>query len=128
MFSISDRIFCLLKERGIEQKKFAQKVGVSDKTVSAWKTGRAKSYTKYLAKIAETLSVPVEYLVKEGDETELSCQLPEEDVQVNELAAQIVQMIINSGCTYQKADHALTEARRILLEQTRPAIETALTQ
>ena len=66
MAPIADRIFCLLKVRGIEQKEFAQKIGVSDKTVSAWKTSRAKSYTKYLTKIAETLSVPVEYLLQGG--------------------------------------------------------------
>ena len=79
MAPIADRIFCLLKVRGIEQKEFAQKIGVSDKTVSAWKTSRAKSYTKYLTKIAETLSVPVEYLLQGGDRPELCGQLPERD-------------------------------------------------
>lgn len=123
MASIPDRIFCLLKERGIEQKEFAQKIGASGKTVSAWKTGRAKSYTKYLAKIAEALSVPVEYLVKEWDETEFSCRLQAETIQVNELTAQIVQVIINSSCTYQIANKALTQAQQVLLEQTRPVIE-----
>lgn len=123
MSSTPDRIFCLLKERGIEQKEFAQKIGASDKTVSAWKTGRAKSYTKYLAKIAEALSVPVEYLVKEWDETEFSCRLQAETLQVNELTAQIVQVIINSSCTYQIANKALTQAQRILMEQCRPVIE-----
>ena len=127
MASTPERIFQMLQERGIGQKEFAPKIGASEKTVSAWKTGRAKSYTKYLVKIAEALSVPVEYLVKEGDETDLSCQLPEEDVQVEKLAAQIVQVIINSDCSYQKAEDALAQARRILLEQTRPFSKTART-
>lgn len=66
MSSITDRIFLLLDKRGIEQKEFAVQIGASDKTVSAWKTGRAKSYTKYLAKIAAALGTTVDYLVN-GD-------------------------------------------------------------
>ena len=65
MFS-ADRIFDLLRERGMEQKELARRIGVSDKTVSAWRTGRARSYAKYLAEIAEALSVSVEDLVKSG--------------------------------------------------------------
>lgn len=60
----AEKIFDLIRERGIEQKEFARRIGVSDKTVSAWKTGRARSYTKYLVEIAEALSVPVGELVK----------------------------------------------------------------
>ncbi len=63
MSTTVDRIFSLLDKRGIEQKEFARLIGTSDKTVSAWKTGRAKSYTKYLAKIAEVLGVTTDYLV-----------------------------------------------------------------
>ena len=63
MFS-AEKIFDLIRDRGIEQKEFARRIGVSDKTVSAWKTGRARSYTKYLVEIAEALSVPVGELVK----------------------------------------------------------------
>ena len=128
MSSIPDRIFCLLKERGINQKEFAALLGIKAQTVNTWKTGRAESYTKYLVKIAEALSVPVEYLLKEGDETELSCRLQAEALQVNELTVQIVQVIIDSGCTYQIAIKALTQAQRILLEQTRPVFETAPTR
>lgn len=58
-----ERIFCLLKEAGIEQKEFAQLLGTTDKTVSAWKTGRSQSYTKYLSKISEVLGTTVEYLL-----------------------------------------------------------------
>lgn len=60
----AEKIFDLIRERGIEQKEFARRIGVSDKTVSAWKTGWARSYTKYLVEIAEALSVPVGELVK----------------------------------------------------------------
>ena len=58
-----ERIFSLLKEKEIEQKEFAQLLGTTDKTVSAWKTGRSQSYTKYHPKISEVLGTTVEYLL-----------------------------------------------------------------
>ena len=63
MDEMAERIFSLLKKAKIEQKEFAKIVGTTDKTVSAWKTGRSKSYTKYLPQIAEVLGTSVEYLV-----------------------------------------------------------------
>lgn len=63
MDGTAERIFTLLKEKGIEQKEFAALVGTTDKTVSAWKTGRSKSYTKYLSKIASLLDTTVEFLL-----------------------------------------------------------------
>lgn len=103
MSAISDRIFSLLQERGIEQKDFARRIGVSDKAVSAWKTGRSHSYTKYLAEIAETLRVPVEYLLERGKpmwptaaKQYIKPVMPDDDVieQINEICfiAHQVQM------------------------------------
>lgn len=63
MDTITIRIFTLLEQQRLEQKEFANKLGLSDKVVSAWKTGRAKSYTKYLPTIAQVLGTTVEYLV-----------------------------------------------------------------
>lgn len=57
------RIFSLLQEKRIEQKKFAVLLGTTDKTVSAWRTGRSKSYTKYIPQIAEILNTTTEYLL-----------------------------------------------------------------
>nr|WP_317284818.1 S24 family peptidase [uncultured Dysosmobacter sp.] len=47
----------------MEQKQFASILGTTDKTVSAWRTGRSKSYTKYLPQIAEALGTTTEYLL-----------------------------------------------------------------
>ena len=58
-----DRIFELVGEKFKEQKEFAAAIGINDKTVSAWRTRRAKSYTKYLPKIAEALGTTTEYLL-----------------------------------------------------------------
>ena len=58
-----DRIFELVGEKFKEQKEFAAAIGINDKTVSAWRTRRAKSYTKYLPQIAEALGTTTEYLL-----------------------------------------------------------------
>ena len=54
----------------------------------------------------------------------LPYRLPEKDEQVKALAEQILQVILSSGCTYRKADDALTEAQSMLLEHTHPVIGT----
>ena len=56
IFELADRVFP-------EQQAFAAAIGVSPKTVSVWRTGRGKSYTKYLRQIAEALNTSVEYLL-----------------------------------------------------------------
>lgn len=58
-----DRIFELVGEKFKEQKEFASALRVNGKTVSAWRTRRAKSYTKYLPQIAEALGTTTEYLL-----------------------------------------------------------------
>ena len=58
-----ERIFYLLNERKMEQKEFAAKIGVSENVVSTWRTGRTKSYSRHLSKIAEVLNTTPEYLL-----------------------------------------------------------------
>lgn len=58
-----ERIINLINNKGIEQKTFVQAIGVKTNAVSDWKSGRTKSYTKYLDKIANYLGVSVNYLV-----------------------------------------------------------------
>ena len=61
-----DRIFELVDDQYKDQKDFAAELGVTDKTVSAWRTRRVKSYVKYLSKIAVVLGTTTDYLVS-GD-------------------------------------------------------------
>ena len=63
----ADRIFALLDQSGIEQKKFAEEIGATDRIVSKWRTAGLKSYRKYLPQIASFLGTSVEYLLT-GDE------------------------------------------------------------
>ena len=56
IFELADQIF-------LEQQAFAAAIGVSPKTVSVWRTGRGKSYMKYLPQISAVLHTSVEYLL-----------------------------------------------------------------
>lgn len=61
---IIDRIFELADEIYPDQKSFAAAVGVSDKVVSTWRTGRNRSYMKpeNLTKISNALNTDVAYI------------------------------------------------------------------
>ena len=43
MKTISDKIFELLKEKGMSQKEFAQRTGIAESSISDWKKKRNKS-------------------------------------------------------------------------------------
>jgi transcriptional regulator with XRE-family HTH domain len=57
-----DRIMSLIAERGIEQQKLADYLGINKQVITDWKSGKSKSYNKYLGKIAEFFNVSSDYL------------------------------------------------------------------
>lgn len=63
MTDIKDRIFLLLNESEFDQKYFAEQIGVKPQTISDWKAGRNKSYTKLIEPIADFFGVTVDYLL-----------------------------------------------------------------
>lgn len=58
-----EKILTLLEQKGIEQQQFALAIGVNKQKISEWKSGKTKSYMKYIDKIAEFLSVSTDYLL-----------------------------------------------------------------
>ena len=60
--STIDIIVLLLKQKGKTQKELTDFLGVSKNTFTDWKSGRIKSYNKYLPQIAEFFDVSVDYL------------------------------------------------------------------
>ena len=70
-----DRIFELLDAQGMEQKAFAEAVGVSEVIVTNWRKGRSKSYKAYLVQIAQVLGTTTADLLGEQNE---NSPLPEE--------------------------------------------------
>ncbi|MDE6880404.1 MAG: helix-turn-helix transcriptional regulator [Oscillospiraceae bacterium] len=66
---VSERIFALSDKQYSEQKDFGKAIGVVQSVVSAWRTGKSKSYMKRLPQVAKALGTTPEYLLtgKEAD-------------------------------------------------------------
>lgn len=60
---ISERIFGMLKERGMSQKEFSIKTGIAQSTISDWKTKKTNPASDKIMAICNTLEVsPYELL------------------------------------------------------------------
>ena len=58
-----NKILELLNKQGKQQKDLAEFLGINKNNITDWKSGKSKSYTKYLPQIATFLGVSVDYLV-----------------------------------------------------------------
>jgi ADP-ribose pyrophosphatase YjhB (NUDIX family)/DNA-binding XRE family transcriptional regulator len=74
---------------GLSQKELAKKLGVSDKTVSAYETGRAFPPTPTLARIAEITNTPVSEI--------LGVEKPEDKNEISKRLKNIEQQIANQN-------------------------------
>ena len=63
------RIFELLDKLGMEQKAFAEAVGVKESTVSDWRRGKSNSYNRFLVKIAQVLGTTTADLLGEAQKS-----------------------------------------------------------
>ncbi len=72
---ILDRITLLLGNR--EQQELTKYLKLNSVAFSEWKSGKSKSYRKYLIEIAEFFNVSIDYLVY-GKEKSSSTNLPED--------------------------------------------------
>lgn len=60
---ISERIFGMLKERGMSQKEFSIQTGISQSTISDWKTKKTNPASDKIMVICDTLEIsPYELL------------------------------------------------------------------
>lgn len=64
-----NRIFELLDKLGMEQKAFAEAVGVKESTVSDWRRGKSNSYNRFLVKIAQVLGTTTADLLGEKQQS-----------------------------------------------------------
>lgn len=55
------------KEKGITQKELAEKIGVTDKAVSKWETGRGMPDVSVLEKLAEELEITISEMLNGGE-------------------------------------------------------------
>ena len=59
----SDRLRDLRTERGLNQSRLAQAIGVTQRKVSYWETGMVEPDLLSLCKLAEYFSVSLDFLV-----------------------------------------------------------------
>lgn len=60
---ILELISQLLTDQNKTQKELCDFIGINGNVFTAWKSGKNKSYTKHLSKIAEFFGVSVDYLL-----------------------------------------------------------------
>lgn len=63
------RIFELLDKQRMEQKAFAEAVGVKESTVSDWRRGKSNSYNRFLVQIAQVLGTTTADLLGEKQQS-----------------------------------------------------------
>lgn len=63
MDSCVERILEAISSLGIDQKSFAQMIGVRPQAITDWKNGKTVSYKRHIEKIAEALGTTTEYLL-----------------------------------------------------------------
>ena len=54
MKTISDKIFELLKEKGMSQKEFAQRTGIAESSISDWKKKRTNPVSEEFTLVSGT--------------------------------------------------------------------------
>lgn len=59
---MTERVFELIREKGIKQKDLADALGISTGNISDWKSGRARPSIDVLEKLAEYFHVSIDYL------------------------------------------------------------------
>lgn len=60
---ISERIFKIMKERGMTQKEFADKTGISQSTISDWKRKKTNPAADKIIVICETFEMSADELL-----------------------------------------------------------------
>lgn len=63
-------ILHLLNEHKKKQSELCEYLGISQQRFTDWKSGRVKSYSKYLDRIAEFFGVSVDYLLGRSEKKE----------------------------------------------------------
>ena len=69
--TISEKIFELLKLQGISQKEFSKLTGISQSTISDWKTKKTNPAADKLKIICDVLQISPAQLLCETEGTEL---------------------------------------------------------
>lgn len=77
-----DKIFKLLKEKGISEKKFSDDLSLGKDKLSQWKMGKTNSYKDYIVEIADYFGVTIDYLLRDNEENKNTANLSEDEQEV----------------------------------------------
>ena len=101
-----------LQLQGIKQADLAEFIGVTPNVITDWKSGRIKSYSKYIYGIAKFLNVSVEYLKGETDIKQKL--LVNNDEELTEYLEELknrseIRMLfsVTKGCTKDEVEQAV---------------------
>lgn len=103
--SVLDNIICELQNKKIKQKDLTDYLGITKNAFTDWKSGRIKSYMKYLPQIAEFLGVTVDYLLNDT-ENKKSPDIPEGISERDADALRLYRGLISAG--YLREGETLT--------------------
>ena len=84
MMAIGKRIIELRKKNNLSQKDLANKMYVTDKTISSWETGRTEPDIDAIVNLSEILNTSIGYLIngetiKNDIETEIKIALSQKE-------------------------------------------------
>ena len=66
-FGFGDRLFALRKKAGLSQAALGQAVGVSNKAVSKWESGRAMPGVDVIRRLSDVLGVSIDELLEQPE-------------------------------------------------------------
>ena len=87
----SEKIFKLLKDKGITRYRLSQDIGVSEGHISDWKSGKSRPTAERLVRLAKYFEVTTDYLLGAGNE--LSCKI---QIEINKLSCDEQQEVLKN--------------------------------
>lgn len=76
---ILNKINYLLEKNNLKQKDLTDYLGIEKSVFSSWKNGKSKSYSKYLAQIAQFFGVSIDYLLDNEKSPTEESEEPEDE-------------------------------------------------
>lgn len=87
------KILKLISNKGIDQQDFAIQLGLHKRTITDWKSGKSKSYMKYIDRIADYFNVSTDYLLGKSDVSTIKkIELTLEEQAVKKLQDQLLSL------------------------------------
>ena len=92
-----ERILGLLETKEIQQKDLAKELGFKESNISDWKSGKSKSYMKYIYQMADYFDVSPFYLLCKTDDPAplvIDEKNRPDDTERNNLADELIQKVL----------------------------------